>query len=59
MTSLSYAQKRQSFAVNGPTAQSLPPFQWTPAFNGTAHEGQAEVFDFKFQLMQPEDPADA
>lgn len=52
VTNYAMARQMQSEAVNGPTAQTLPPFKWTPDL-GAAHEGQPVVFNFDFELMQP------
>ena len=43
----------QALAVNGPTAQNLPPFQWTE-FPHILHNGQPELWDFEFELQDPD-----
>ena len=50
------ALQMQSFAVNGPTAENLPPFSWNdPSVKGKgyAHVGQPATFDFDYVLMKP------
>jgi hypothetical protein len=40
-------------AVNGPTTQNQPPFQWsTSVFNSQVHIGQPDLFDFDFVEME-------
>eukprot|EP00164_Ancoracysta_twista_P001659 GFYU01002178.1.p1 GENE.GFYU01002178.1~~GFYU01002178.1.p1 ORF type:complete len:544 (+),score=219.20 GFYU01002178.1:76-1707(+) len=46
-------QKLISEAINGPTADDLPPFSWAD-FEDVSHIGQPEVYDFKFEVMDPE-----
>jgi hypothetical protein len=41
-----------SWAISGPTHQSLPAFTWAnPAYSGTTHVGQPTVWDFDWQPM--------
>ena len=35
--------------VNGPTAQNLPPFQWSKTNFTDRHLGQPDVFNFVFE----------
>lgn len=40
-------------AVNGPTTQNQPPFQWsTSIFNSQVHVGQPDLFNFDFVEME-------
>jgi len=44
-----------SHAINGPTqSHGLPAFQWTSEFNSTDHFGQPQLYDFNFQVMDPQ-----
>jgi len=54
VTNSAMQQNLISEAINGPTTNlGLPPFQWTPAFNGTVHVGQPRIFNFDFVTMDP------
>jgi len=53
VTSMGLVSKMMSYAINGPTIQGgLPVFDWSH-FSGYKHEGQPEVFNFDFVLMDP------
>lgn len=46
--------KLQSHVINGPTAQSLPPFRWDQLKGASSpHEGQPNEFNFIFEQMDP------
>ena len=47
------ALQLQSFAISGPTNQGLPSFDWSQ-FPHLVHDGQPEVFDFQFELQDPD-----
>jgi hypothetical protein len=55
-TSAKLFKSRSSWAINGPTADGLPPFVWTPAFNSTPHFGLPPKYDFPWVLMTPPPP---
>jgi len=40
-------------AINGPTYQQQPVFEWTQEFASTQHVGQPQRFDFPFVTMVP------
>jgi len=42
-----------AWAISGPTVSNgIPPFSWDK-FNSTIHEGQPQVFDFEYVMMDP------
>lgn len=54
VTSSKMAAEFAAYAVNGPTTDGgLPPFSWSPD-DPQLHQGHPEIFDFSFELMQPE-----
>eukprot|EP01116_Phalansterium_solitarium_P025523 TRINITY_DN9808_c0_g1_i1.p1 TRINITY_DN9808_c0_g1~~TRINITY_DN9808_c0_g1_i1.p1 ORF type:complete len:527 (-),score=200.75 TRINITY_DN9808_c0_g1_i1:373-1953(-) len=54
VTSFEYQSSMISEAINGPTTvYNLPPFVWTPVFNGTVHDGEPVEFNFSFVTMDP------
>eukprot|EP00753_Platysulcus_tardus_P015584 PLAT5104.1.p1 GENE.PLAT5104.1~~PLAT5104.1.p1 ORF type:complete len:554 (+),score=259.67 PLAT5104.1:12-1673(+) len=48
VTNLAGMKSLTAWAVNGPTHQGLPPFNWDQ-FPHVLHTGQAQVFDFDFE----------
>lgn len=60
VTNHSMAARREAFAVNGPTTAggALPAFQWRgSSAEGTAHMGQPQRYDYRFELMTKADDA--
>jgi hypothetical protein len=55
-TQYSMIPSMTSHALNGPTAQGLPAFEWTDKFATTAHYGQPKTFNFDFEVMRPQSP---
>jgi len=54
VTSYALSKKMSSYVINGPTtSHNLPPFDWTKYPNGTKHDGQPNIFNFNFVLMDP------
>jgi len=54
VTDYNMALSMQSYAINGPSlGDSLPPFQWTDAFNNTTHLGLPNLYNFDWQKMKP------
>ncbi|KAF8067359.1 Acsf3 [Scenedesmus sp. PABB004] len=53
VTSASRALAMEAEAVGGPTAQGQPPFEWGDRWEGFAHRGMPERYDFKFETMAP------
>lgn len=56
VTSASLARRRAVLAVNGPTAEQQPLFDWAsvpPALSGVPHRGLAKVYDFEFEMQRP------
>jgi hypothetical protein len=45
-----------SHAVNGPTAQDLPAFEWLDKWSNVPHFGQPKTYNFDFQVMKPQWP---
>jgi hypothetical protein len=57
ISSATMARRLTSVAINGPTAQGVPAFQWSKLSqaeqDSCAHEGQPDRFDFDWMVMQP------
>jgi hypothetical protein len=56
VTSYRLAMANAAEAVAGPTAGdsgALGVFKWGSKWEGVAHRGQPEVFDFGFELQKP------
>ena len=56
VTSYKMALLNAAEAVNGPTLGQrgdLGAFAWRGEWEGVAHKGMPEVFDFEFELQQP------
>ena len=51
VTSVSMLKSTQISVVNGPTAQGQVPFQWSRTNLTDVHEGQPDLFDFQFELI--------
>ena len=42
----------QCVVINGPTSQDQIPFQWSTSTLTDNHQGQPDIFDFEFELVQ-------
>lgn len=51
VTTVSMLKNTQISVVNGPTAQDQAPFQWSKTNFTDVHQGQPDVFDFQFELI--------
>ena len=51
VTTVSMLKTTQISVVNGPTAQDQAPFQWSKTNLTDVHEGQPDLFDFQFELI--------
>jgi len=53
VTSFTLQQSCKSWAISGPTTYGgLPPFDWK-SFNSTDHEGEPDLWNFQYVLMDP------
>jgi len=53
VTSYDRALKLVSEAINGPTTENQPPFGFSGQWAMIPHEGMPEVFNFAFEIMDP------
>lgn len=54
ITSSQLMKLKASAAISGPSHDDQPAFSWRdPLFVGEIHEGQPDVYNFSWQLMQP------
>jgi hypothetical protein len=54
VTSYRLALRNAAEAVNGPTKGSgLEAFKWSGRWDGVAHDGMPDVFDFDFEVQEP------
>jgi len=51
ITTMTMLKETQISVVNGPTSQDQAPFQWSKTNFTDVHEGQPDVFDFQFELI--------